>query len=67
MKSASLVADEQEAYRRWTSRVTNAFLQQLTSQPMFMDIDVISGVWTSRRASIRNHWEGGAATKVVDQ
>lgn len=67
MKSAILVNDDQEAYERWTRRMTNTFLKQLTSQPMFMDIDVISGVWTSRRTSIRNHWEGGAVTKVVDQ
>lgn len=65
MKSEILMTDDQKVYGRWTRRVTNAFLKHLGSQPVFMDIDVISGVWKSRRASIRNNWEGGSVTKVV--
>jgi hypothetical protein len=33
-------------------------LEQLGSQPMFMDIDIIPGVWSSRSRSRRQHWEG---------
>jgi hypothetical protein len=37
-------------------------MDQLSSQPMFMDIDIIPGVWTSRSLSRRQHWEGELVT-----
>jgi hypothetical protein len=33
-------------------------LEQLNSQPMFMDIDILPGAWSSRNTSRRQHWEG---------
>ena len=47
----------QQACEGWTKRLTEGFLVQLSSQQMFMDIDVIPGVWSSRSISRRQQWE----------
>lgn len=39
-------------------------MDQLSSQPMFMDIDIIPGVWTSRSMSGRQHWEAEPVVEV---
>ena len=36
---------------------TEFLLDQLSRQPVFMDIDIIPGVWMSRSLSRRQHWE----------
>jgi len=41
-----------------TRVLAELLLEQLGSQPMFMDIDIIPGVWSSRSLSRRHHWEG---------
>lgn len=46
-----------------TRELAEFLLEQLGSQPMFMDIDIIPGVWSSRSRSRRQHWEGES---VVD-
>jgi hypothetical protein len=33
-------------------------LEQLSSQPVFMDIDILPGAWSSRNTSRRQYWEG---------
>jgi len=48
-------AREGSAGRTWG--LAELLLEQLGSQPMFMDIDIIPGVWISRRLSRRQHWE----------
>jgi 1,6-anhydro-N-acetylmuramate kinase len=40
-----------------TGRVTEFLLEQLGSQPVFMDIDIIPGAWSSRNMSRRQHWK----------
>jgi len=40
-----------------TRGLAELLLEQLGSQPMFMDIDIIPGVWMSRGLSRRQHWE----------
>jgi hypothetical protein len=47
-----------QARSRWTTRLAEFFLEQLGGHQMFMDIDVIPGVWVSRRISMRQHWAG---------
>jgi hypothetical protein len=47
-----------QARRGWTTRLAEVFLEQLSSHHMFMDIDVIPGVWVSRSISMRQHWAG---------
>ena len=39
-------------------------LEQFSSQPMFMDIDIIPGVWTLRSLSRRQHWEAEAISEA---
>jgi|GEM_PF-3111425 len=41
-----------------TRGLAEFLMDQLSSQPMFMDIDIIPGVWSSRSLSRRQHWEG---------
>ncbi len=41
----------------WTGGLAEFLMEQLSSQPMFMDIDIIPGAWTSRSMSRRQHWE----------
>ena len=52
----------QQAGRSWTTRLTGFVLEQLGSRQMFMDIDVIPGVWVSRSTSMRQHWAGDRNT-----
>jgi hypothetical protein len=40
-----------------TGGLAEFLMEQLSSQPMFMDIDIIPGVWTLRSLSRRQHWE----------
>ena len=40
-----------------TRGLAEFLMDQLSSQPMFMDIDIITGVWSSRSLSRRQHWE----------
>jgi|GEM_PF-5009287 len=41
-----------------TGRLAEFLLEQLSSQPVFMDIDILPGAWHSRNMSMRQHWEG---------
>lgn len=41
-----------------TRSLAEFLMEQLSSQPMFMDIDIIPGAWNSRSISRRQHWEG---------
>lgn len=40
-----------------TRGLAEFLMEQLSSQPMFMDIDIIPGVWMSRSMTRRQHWE----------
>jgi hypothetical protein len=40
-----------------TRGLVEFLMDQLSSQPMFMDIDIIPGGWSSRSLSRRQHWE----------
>ena len=42
----------------WASRLTESFLEQLRSHQLFMDLDVIPGVWVSRSTLMRQYWTG---------
>jgi len=46
-----------------TRGLAEFLMEQLSSQPMFMDIDIIPGVWSSRSLSRRQHWEAEPVTK----
>jgi hypothetical protein len=41
-----------------TRGLAEFLMDQLSSQPMFMDIDIIPGGWSSRSLSRRQQWEG---------
>lgn len=47
-----------QACRGWSRRLIESFLEQLRSHQLFMDVDVIPGVWGSRSTSMRQHWVG---------
>jgi hypothetical protein len=49
MKSRIPSNHDRQAYVGWTKRLANSFLEQLDNPEVFMDIDVIPGVWTLRR------------------
>lgn len=57
MKSAILLTYDQEVRARWTKRFADSLLKQLSSQSVFLGIDILPGVWTSWRASRRQHWK----------
>lgn len=40
-----------------TRGLAEFLLKQLSSQPVFMDIDILPGAWYSRNTSWRQHWE----------
>jgi hypothetical protein len=42
----------------WTRRLAESLLEQLRNHQLFMDLDVIPGVWVSRSTSRRQHWAG---------
>lgn len=44
--------------RGWIRRLAEFLLEQFRSHQLFMDIDVIPGVWMSRSIAIRQHWVG---------
>lgn len=62
MKSVISIHSYKDAPLAWTRRLADSLLKQLASHPVLMDIDVISGAWSSRRASIWNYWEGEPVT-----
>ncbi len=47
-----------QARMGWTRRLAESLLEQFRSHQLFMDIDVIPGVWVSRSISMRQHWAG---------
>jgi hypothetical protein len=42
-------------------------LEQLSSQPVLMDIDILPGAWSSRNTSRRQHWEGEPVADAPQQ
>ncbi len=48
-------AREESAGR--TGGLAEFLMEQLSSQPMCMDIDIIPGVWMLRSLARRQHWE----------
>lgn len=48
----------QQAHMGWPRRLTESFLEQLRSHQLFMDVDVIPGVWVSRSTLMRQYWTG---------
>lgn len=47
-----------------TRGLAEFLMDQLSSQPMCRDIDIIPGVWSSRSLSRRQHWEGEAVVEA---
>lgn len=41
------------ANAKWTRRLTEFLLEQLGNQGVFLDIDILPGVWNSRRTPRR--------------
>jgi hypothetical protein len=67
MKPGIAISRPQRVSTRWTTRLTEFVLDQLGHQPVFLDIDIIPGVWTSRRTSRCQHWEGNQNTQVLSE
>ncbi|MDH4082558.1 MAG: hypothetical protein OEV99_09770 [Nitrospira sp.] len=51
MKSRIPSNHDREVYEGWTKCLADCLLKQLDNPKLFMDIDVIPGVWTLRRKS----------------
>jgi len=51
MKARVLSSYYGEVYVGWIKRLADSLMEQLDNPKVFMDIDVIPGVWTLRRKS----------------
>jgi hypothetical protein len=67
MKPGIAISRPQRVSTELTKRVAEFLLEQLGNHQVFWDVDILLGVWDSRRTTRRQHWEGSQNTQVLSE